>query len=248
MPLKLVLSAIVVVAIAVGILSLAIGGERQPVTGTANTIITLTMPATAELTRFNDIVSPGCQHSAELLAIEHSFDTARLEQLTQSLQQLHSKNADRLWQPLLDLFHPKSIGLSAADFSIDTSSDAVTVNRQVKRLIVNYPDGTNNSRINLSYDVQMPESGGLKVLINPLYEKRSLSIPVDAIRHSSYLSRESPLFGGRISGCVLEVLPELLPELSWQTTALPDASYCQLVGEHQNQPVIKFYANCSAVM
>lgn len=248
MPLKLVLSSIVMVAIAVIILSLAIGGEKQQVTGSANKIITMTIPAGVKLSRFDDMVSPSCQNSAELLAIEHSFDSARLAQLTQSLQQLHNRAADRLWQPLFDLFSPKSIGLSAADFSIDSSADAVTVNRQVKRLIVNYPDETGSSNINLSYDVQLPESGSLEVLINTLSERRSLSIPVTEIRDSRYLSRENTLLGGQISDCVTEVLPELLPELNWQTATLPEESYCLLWGEYQKQQVIKFYVDCPVFM
>ncbi|KKO43888.1 hypothetical protein WG68_18285 [Arsukibacterium ikkense] len=244
MPFKLMLSLAGMVAMAVLILSLAIGGENQPVTGTANKLVSVDIPSDMTLNRFSDAVPVSCQNSNELLAIEHTFDTTRLSQLNAAMQTLHNKTGDPFWQPLVDLFKPKSIWLNPTDFSVGYSENAVEVNRQVKRIVVNYPNGTDNNIIKLSYDLQMPESGTITVIANKLSEKQSLGIPVDFIKSNAYLSADRTLLGGEVSDCVVTVLPLLLPELSWHTAAITDQLYCQLQGLHNTKSVINFYVNC----
>ncbi len=147
MPYKLIFSLAGMVALAVVLLSLAIGGENQPVTGTAHKQISVELPLDMTLNRFADTVPASCRQSSELLAIEHTFDTTRLSQLNVAMQTLHNKTADSFWQPLADVFKPKSIWLNPADFTVGYSGHAVEVNRQVKRIVVNYPERDNNSSV-----------------------------------------------------------------------------------------------------
>lgn len=86
MPFKLIISLAAMVAVAVVLLSLAIGGEDQPVTGTAHKQLSVELPLNMTLRRFASAVPASCQESGELLAIEHTFDTTRLSQLRAAMQ------------------------------------------------------------------------------------------------------------------------------------------------------------------
>jgi hypothetical protein len=245
MPYKLIISLAGMVAIAVVLLSLAIGGEDQPVTGSAHKQISFELPLDMTLNRFSDAVPASCRDSSELLAIEHTFDTTRLRQLNAAMQILHNKSADPFWQPLVDLFKPKSIWLNPTDFSVGYSENAVEVNRQVKRIVASYPEGENSSSVYLSYDLRISAADEVGVVVNKLAEKHSLTIPVDLIKDKTFISVSKPLNGGSVSDCAVAILPLLLPELSWRTAVVPDKSYCLLHGLHETKAVIDFYINCS---
>ena len=243
MPYKLIFSLAGMVALAVVLLSLAIGGEYQPVTGTKHKQVRIELPDDMILNRFADAVPTGCRDSSELLAIEHTFETTRLSQLNSAMQILHNKTNDPFWQPLADVFKPKSIWLNPIDFSIGYSEHAVEVNRQVKRIVARYPERENGS-VYLSYDLLISAAGKVKVVANKLAEKHSLTIPVELIKDKTFIGVTKPLHGGSVSDCAVAVLPLLLPELSWHSAAVPDKSYCLLHGLHDTKAVIDFYINC----
>jgi hypothetical protein len=244
MPYKLIVSLVGMVAIAVALLSLAIGGEDQPVTGTAHKLLRIELPHDMALKRFADAAPDSCQDSNELLAIEHTFDTTRLNQLNAAMQILHTKTKDPFWQPLADLFIPKSIWLNPADFTVGYSENAVEVNRQVKRITVNYPEGVDNSSVYLSYDLRISAAGEVDVIANKLAEKHSLTIPVGLIKNKPFISATKLVNGGSVSDCAVAVLPILLPELTWQTTEIAEKPYCRLQGQYNSKPVIDFYISC----
>ena len=244
MPFKLIISLAGMVAIAVVLLSLAIGGEDQPVTGTAYKQLSIDLPLDMTLSRFASAVPANCHNSSELLAIEHTFDSTRLSQLNTAMQTLHNKTADTFWQPMVDLFKPKSIWLNPTDFSIGYSENAVEVNRQVKRIVVNYPERDNYTRIYLSYDLRVSAAGEVDVVPNKLAERHSLTVPVEQIRNKTYVDAAEPLNGGSVSDCAVPILPLLLPELHWRTAAIPDKHYCLLQGLVGSEPAIDFHINC----
>lgn len=110
---------------------------------------------------------------------------------------------------MVDLFKPKSIWLSPGDFSVGYTENAVEVSRQVKRIVVNYPQPDNNIKVYLSYDLRISGGGEVDFVANKLAEKQSLTIPVELIKNKTYIGISEPLSGGDVSDCAVLILPVL---------------------------------------
>ena len=239
MPYKLVIMLSAMVVSGVSILVFAVGSSDRPVTDLASKVINIEMPVSSE--------RGICSNDAEMLAIEHSFDANRLVKLNVAMQNLHNTTQDPLWQPVMDLFKPKAIRLNPVDFSIMHADNSVEINRQVKRITVNYPGGSSVAErraVYLTYDVRTDHTGRVSVVANELYGNTNLPHAIYTIKDKAFNHIDKPLEGGQLSDCAADAMPTLLPELNWLTVAVADKPYCQLQGLHNTKPVINFYINC----
>lgn len=240
MPYKLAIMLSAMVVSGVSILVFAVGSSDMRVTDLASKVIHIEMPVSS--------AQGTCSNDAEMLAIEHSFDANRLAKLNVALQNLHNTTEDPLWQLVTDWFKPKAIRLNPTDFSTSDAETSVEISRQVKRITVNYPNGSSTTEQGayLTYDVRADHTGKVSVVENELYGNTNLPNAIYTIKDKAFNHIDKPQAGGQLSDCAAKAMPRLLPELNWRIAAITDKPYCQLQGLHNTKPVINFYINCPA--
>jgi hypothetical protein len=191
-----------------------------------------------------------CQHSSEILVIDHMLDPARPLRLQAAMEQLHNTAQDPFWQPWLDVFVPKAIWLNPTDFSIGTAENAVKVDRRTRRIEVRYPTDPDASGLSpslkLIYDLQLQPSndGQAKVVIKSNLAASTTPIPLQTLQNQQEPESEST--SAVVSACVAAALPIFRPDLQWELTPVEGEIYCLLQGKTGDTSLMNFERSCPA--
>lgn len=183
-----------------------------------------------------------CLQNTEMMLLQYQLDFRKSSILKQSLSQLHDRNQDYFYQPMLDFVVPKSIGLDPMTLKPSFDQDAVQVNRRVRRIEFRFGKDSTSSALTLVYDFTVDHAGEIIITENTSNERKT-SVPLVAIQDPEYQTglAESP---SSITDCMAVALPLLRPDLSWQFAKIPGEKDCELQGQAAEKVQMKFLASC----
>ncbi|MCT6698295.1 hypothetical protein [Rheinheimera sp. 4Y26] len=186
-----------------------------------------------------------CLQNTELMLLQFQLDFRNSNTLQQSLSQLHDRNQDYFYQPLLDFVAPKSIALDPMTLRPGFGQDAVLVDRRVRRIEFRFGKYPASTALSLVYDVTVDPAGEIVITENPSNQRKT-SVPPVAIQdpESQTVLAES---SSRITDCMAAALPLLRSDLSWQFVQIPGEKDCELRGQATEQVQMKFLATCPSL-
>jgi hypothetical protein len=183
-----------------------------------------------------------CLEHSEMAVLQFQLDSQQLGSLQQTLRQLHDKNMDYFYQPLLDIVVPKAIGLDPMTFATSLAKDAVQVDRRVRRIELQFGHPATESGLDLIYDFTVSQTGEITMTANRTNLQKT-SVPLEAIQNHNYRNdlERTPMW---ITDCMASALPVLRADLSWQFAPRPEEKGCELQGKVTEQVQLKFLASC----
>lgn len=183
-----------------------------------------------------------CIQNTEMMLMQYQLDFQKSNTLKQSLSQLHDREQDYFYQPMLDFVVPKSIGLDPMTLTPSFEQDAVQVDRRVRRIEFRFGKDSTSTALTLVYDFTVDQAGDIVITENPSNQRKT-SVPLVAIQNPEYQTglAESP---SSITDCMAAALPLLRPDLSWQFAKIPGEKDCELQGQATEQVQMKFLATC----
>lgn len=183
-----------------------------------------------------------CLDHTEMAVLQFQLDSQKLVSLQQTLRQLHDKNTDHFYQPLLDAVMPKALGLDPITFATSLAKDAVQVDRRVRRIELHFGSHATESGLDLIYDFTVGQTGDIAMTANPTNSQKT-SVPLEAIQNRDYRTdlEQTPSW---ITHCMASALPVLRADLSWQFKPRSEGTGCELQGKATELVQLKFLAHC----
>lgn len=183
-----------------------------------------------------------CLAHTEIAVLQFQLDSQKLVSLQQTLRQLHDKNTDHFYQPMLDIVIPKALGLDPMTLETSLTKDAVQLDRRVRRIELQFGHPATESGLDLIFDFTVSQTGDIVMIANPTNSQKT-SVPLEAIQNQNYHTdlEETPLW---ITDCMASALPMLRADLSWQFMPRPEKKGCELQGKATEQVQLRFLASC----
>lgn len=183
-----------------------------------------------------------CVNNTELMLLQYQLGFGKSHTLKQSLSQLHDREQDYFYQPLLDFVVPKSMGLDALTLTPSFAQDAVRLDRRVRRIEFRFGKYPTSTARTLVYDFTVDHAGDIVITENPSNQQK-MSVPLVAFQDAEYQTglAERP---SRITDCMAAALPLLRSDLAWQYSPILGEKACELQGQATEQVQMKFLATC----
>lgn len=207
-----------------------------------NTWLVIDLPEFQLSSEFAKQLPEQCLQNTEMMLLQYQLDFRKSNTLKQSLSQLHDRDQDYFYQPMIDFVVPKSIGLDPMTLTPSFEQDAVQVDRRVRRIEFRFGKDSTGAALTLVYDFTVDQAGEVVITENPSNQQKT-SVPLVAIQNPDYQTglAESP---SSITDCMAVALPLLRSDLSWQFAKIPGAEDCELQGQTTEQVRMKFLASC----
>lgn len=206
----------------------------QPVIGTDDRIVQFSFPA--------EPANASCHERAEVRALKQLGDARPLQNLHTALVSLYDESNDPLWQPLLEVFTPKTIYLDPQTFTPQPeSASSLAINRFTRRLDLYFPT-SDQASLKLSYRIGLRADSDQQMQVYVSLDQQQIG--PSAVLQLQSLSDDVHLDHQHISQCAAGALLNYFPQQQWVQGPSVEAGFCRLQSE--SMPQWRFYFACGA--